>query len=271
MPKKNIKKCFLEQNNYVSDKWSSYLPIYERYLSKFVDRQINLLEIGVQNGGSLEIWSRYFLRANKIIGCDINKKCSELRYEDNRITVISGDINLSQTHLMIEEKAVGFDLIIDDGSHMSRDIISTFKNFYPKLNCGGIYLVEDLHCSYWKSFGGGLLRKNSAVDFFKKLVDVINYESWGVSGFKGRTSDKRKFKNKINFKLEDFLSIQSIHFYNSVCVIIKGDNLVNTIGSRVLVGANAAVESCLPVSGSLLPQTPEVDNARRLGIVAKND
>jgi len=41
----------------VSDKWDSYLPIYDRLFGPRKDDAIGLLEIGVQNGGSLEIWS----------------------------------------------------------------------------------------------------------------------------------------------------------------------------------------------------------------------
>ncbi len=41
------------------DKWDLYLQIYEQVLSKYRDDDLNLLEIDVQNGGSLETWGIY--------------------------------------------------------------------------------------------------------------------------------------------------------------------------------------------------------------------
>jgi hypothetical protein len=43
----------------------------------------------------------------------------------------------------------------------------------------GIYIVEDLCCSYWQDFEGGLNDEASSMAFFKSLVDVINHEHWG--------------------------------------------------------------------------------------------
>jgi len=62
----------------VWDKWSSYLPFYQKLLTPHQNDPIRLLEIGVQNGGSLEDWSKYLPNAEAIIGCDINPKCGDL-------------------------------------------------------------------------------------------------------------------------------------------------------------------------------------------------
>ena len=45
---------------------------------------------------------------------------------------------------------------------------------------GDYLLVEDLHCSYWREHKGGLFYPISSINFFKKLVDIINYEHWGI-------------------------------------------------------------------------------------------
>ena len=41
-----------------------------------------------------------------------------------------------------------FDLIIDDASHISEDILSAFQNTYQHLRSGGYYIVEDMKCTY---------------------------------------------------------------------------------------------------------------------------
>lgn len=56
-----------------------------------------MLEIGVQNGGSLETWSDFFQAGKLFVGCDINPKCEGLRYKDPRIKVVVGDANESST------------------------------------------------------------------------------------------------------------------------------------------------------------------------------
>lgn len=55
-----LKQLYALHTGKVSDKWSSYLDAYENILSKYRHKPINLLEVGVQNGGSLEIWAKYF-------------------------------------------------------------------------------------------------------------------------------------------------------------------------------------------------------------------
>ena len=40
-----------------------------------------------------------------------------------------------------------------------KDILNSFEYLYPKLKIGGLYVIEDLHTSYWPKFGGGLNNK----------------------------------------------------------------------------------------------------------------
>ena len=41
-------------------KWEHYFEIYHRHFSKFINQPVDVLEIGVQSGGSLEMWRAYF-------------------------------------------------------------------------------------------------------------------------------------------------------------------------------------------------------------------
>ncbi|MBX6392006.1 MAG: hypothetical protein IRY96_00920, partial [Burkholderiales bacterium] len=75
----------------VTDKWSSYLEVYNRLFTLFRPLPVRLLEIGVQNGGSLEVWAKYFPNAELIVGCDIDLECAHLRYADPRIAVVMAD------------------------------------------------------------------------------------------------------------------------------------------------------------------------------------
>jgi hypothetical protein len=68
----------------VSDKWSSYLTDYDALFQKFQYDPLLLLEIGVQNCGSLETWAKYFVNGQKFIGCDIVPNCGLHIYEDTK-------------------------------------------------------------------------------------------------------------------------------------------------------------------------------------------
>jgi Cephalosporin hydroxylase. len=82
-----------------------------------------LLEIGIQNGGSLQIWEKYFPAAVRLVGCDINPNCERLSYGSDKIELVVGDINQPETLARIFSIASRFDIVIDDGSHTSSDII----------------------------------------------------------------------------------------------------------------------------------------------------
>lgn len=163
-----------ERGNKVSTKWDSYLDVYEDAFRPFKQQAIDLLEIGVQNGGSLEVWSRYFPRARTLTGCDINPRCAGLQYADPRVQVIVGNANEQATFQRIAARSPAFDLIVDDGSHRTNDVVSSFLTYFPLLKPGGVYIAEDMHCAYWEEYGGGVLNDRSSAAFFRRLMDTVN-------------------------------------------------------------------------------------------------
>lgn len=160
----SLAQLYATHEGFVSDKWDIYLSEYERLFNRLRSEPVSVLEIGVQNGGSVEIWSKYFPNATSIIGCDINPKCEQLTYTSDKITIIIGDIKDTQTRSAISDISATLDIIIDDGSHTSSDIIQTFCFLFPRLKQGGIFVAEDLHCSYWVEWEGGLYNPFSSID-----------------------------------------------------------------------------------------------------------
>lgn len=258
---KSLIELYSTHQGKVSDKWSIYLTEYDRLFSGLRDQPLRLLEIGIQNGGSLEIWGRYFPKAQRLIGCDINTDCANLVFDDTRIQLVIGDANTDVVENQVLSHSASFDLIIDDGSHTSSDIAKSFARYFRHLNEGGLFVAEDLHCSYWRDFEGGLYYPFSSMAFFKRLADIVNHEHWGIA--KERRELLRGFSEKFSIDFEESVlaEIHSIEFFNSVCVVRKHLNVSNELGERFIAGQQEfVVAGILDLSGT--SQTPtQVDNA----------
>ena len=243
MKGKTLAQLYAEHEGKVSDKWSLSISEYDRIFKGYRFKPIRMLEIGIQNGGSLEILAKYFQNGKKFIGCDINPECSILNYNDPRISVVVGDANSDDVQSIIKRYSAEFDIVIDDGSHLSRDIIKSFVRYFPALVDGGLFVAEDLHCSYWKEYEGGLFDPFSSISFFKRLADVVNYDYWGVE-----RQQKEIFKGFIaKYEIEldnDILDqVHSVEFINSICIVRKCKKVNNLLGARFIAGT---IEEVVP-------------------------
>lgn len=236
-----LRQLYEQHQGKVSDKWSIYLAEYDRLFSYYRQQPVRMLEIGIQNGGSLEVWSKYFPNAQRLIGCDINPDCAKLTYDDPRISVIVGDANAPAITAKVFEKSNKFDIVIDDGSHTSSDIVRSFGLYFPHIVDGGMFVAEDLHCSYWQGFQGGLFHPYSSIAFFKKLADIISHEHWGVR--KHRKDILASFAEQYDFDIdeEQLAHIHSVEFINSICVVRKELPAANVLGSRFIAGRDESV------------------------------
>lgn len=226
----------------LSDKWEIFFKVYDREFQNIRHEKIKMLEIGIQNGGSLDTWSKYFKKAQLIVGCDINPKCGNLTYSDKRIKVIVGDATTPETAAQIYDLSPQYDVIIDDGSHVSKDIIDAFFQFFPRLKPGGIFCVEDTHTLYWREFGGGLSNPDNAKEFFKDLSDIINHEHW-----RNEPTISQHLAHRIEGRNTDFIEagwVDSVSFYNSLIVIRKSDRSGHDkLGRRLIAGETSAVDN----------------------------
>lgn len=221
----------------VSFKWSSYLNIYERSFDEYRNKPVAILEIGVQNGGSLEILAKHFPSAKLIVGCDTNPACGNLNFNDPRIHLVVGDATQAEVAQQFRSLSPKFDIIIDDGSHRSLDIIRSFVHTFPLLASGGLYVVEDLHASYWLEYEGGLYHPYSAMTFLKRLADVLNHEHWGVPW--APSEPIKGIASQCGVSLEDQVlsSLHSVEFVNSMCLIRKRGPGPNSLGHTVIAGS----------------------------------
>lgn len=153
-------------------KWHHYIPLYDRYFSRFRGQPIRFLEIGVSEGGSLQLWRQYFGPTATIYGIDINPKCKSLECPDFQVRIGSQD-NVDFLASVVHDMG-GVDVVLDDGSHQMAHIKASLKCLFPKLREGGIYFIEDLHTAYWPAFGGGYRAEASIFNLVQQLIDDMH-------------------------------------------------------------------------------------------------
>jgi hypothetical protein len=168
-------------------KWHHYFEIYHRHFSKFIDRPVNLLEIGIYSGGSLDMWRSYFGASCHVFGIDIEDSCKA--YESDFTTVFIGDQADRSFWRKFKRETPPMDILIDDGGHTPEQQRVTLEEMLPHLKCGGIYFCEDV-----------TTKGNDFCAYATTLVDELN-----------------DFTNSLN---EFQKSIHSIHFY-PFCVVIE--------------------------------------------------
>jgi cephalosporin hydroxylase len=240
MAAKTYLEVYKEHSGFVSHKWIHYFFIYDRIFKRFLEKEepIRMLEIGVQNGGSLEIWKKYLPQGSVIHGVDIDKRCTQLKFSDGILFHLG---STTDTTFMKETFCnIQFDVIIDDGSHVCKDVIQTFEYLFPRMKNGGCYIVEDMHTSYWKRFGGN--GKKSSIEYFKKLIDS------GINREYVRKNLIEKIIGKINQKINNVNpeisnAISSISFFDSICVIDKFYGIKEIPFKNVITGEIALVDS----------------------------
>lgn len=154
----------LELDRYDTDKIANgYLDRYDRVLEPLVGEEVRLLEIGVKRGGSLLLWRDYFPRG-QIVGID--RALPPQLEPAERIRVFEGDqTDLSFLSSVARETAPdGFDIVIDDASHVGKLTKTTFWHLFDgHLKPGGLYVIEDWGTGYWDDWPDGTSHRGPTV------------------------------------------------------------------------------------------------------------
>ncbi len=223
-PDNPLQNYFLSNTKGDLNKWHHYFPIYHRHFSKFRHSAINVLEIGVDKGGSLKMWKDYFGKNCNIYGIDIDPAAKRFDNPAEGIHVIIGDQGDEDFLAQLMRTLPKITIFIDDGGHMTSQQNTTFLTCYDKIADDGVYVCEDLHTNYWSSF---IDTDTSFIDFIINHVHSLNawfqdnpgLNQWMVSCPPGES-------NRRGLKIPLFTHItHSISFYNSMIVIEK-ENVV---------------------------------------------
>jgi hypothetical protein len=195
-----------------SSRGHSYCQYYDIFFDQLRYKSINLLEIGIDKGDSLRMWHKYFPHS-EIHGIDLRGDYEYL-HELGIKTHIVDHSNRGELIVFGEQYDQHFDIIIEDGSHMSEDSVLTFETLFRYLKPGGNYVIEDMLCDYDSRWNSG----RSSIERVKRMVSEVNMSD-GIS-HDNLCSNKKEAVKKYGGTYFD-LKIESIFVSCGLCIIKK--------------------------------------------------
>jgi len=223
---------------YGTDKWGQhwYTQHYQRYFAAWRRRPLKILAIGVggyedaaEGAHSLRMWKSFFSKA-QVVGIDLYDKS---RLSEPRIDVLQCDQTDAARLKEISSWYGGFDIVIDDGSHLNTHVIETFQILFPLLKSPGFYCIEDLQTAYWP--GWGAVPGATSVDFLQQLTHCVNHAE--RPGYTANYFD---------------LNISEVAFFHNLCIVRKEPNIERTNAVELVEAeverSRAARESDVPSS-----------------------
>ncbi len=165
-----------------------YCEIYEKRMSHLRDAPVKILEIGVFYGASLRMWREYFVNA-VIHGIDLDvERCGEIE----GVTLHCLNVDCLSELEELSAKHGPFDIVIDDASHTMKHQQKTFNTLWPRLALGGLYIIEDLHTSFFPKLDAYSACSNdehNKTTTFKMVETLKEGKSWSGRYTKAETFD----------------------------------------------------------------------------------
>lgn len=223
---KTWRECYFEPREQISDKWDAYFEVYDRHFSRYRSQpRPTYIEIGCQNGGSLETARRYFGAGARIFGVDIDPACAALNGKPFVDKVFIGDSSDTKFLSAVYDEIGTPDIILDDGSHKPYDIVQAFQTGFPRLADRGVYLVEDTCCDFYKSHRT-LFNRQTATEYFSSLnaqlsLNMSEPELLGTRFLQPLDQRDGKYQRKTGI----VANIYAIAFYESMIAIEKRTDL----------------------------------------------
>lgn len=188
-----------------------YAKIYEKYLYKYKEKKINIMELGSFYGNASAAFF-FFFKNSKIYSADINPDM--YIYKSKRLENFFTDTSSrSSIESNIIKKNIEFDIIIEDASHMLKDQIISLFILFKILKPGGFFIIEEL-------------------DFPEKREDMrINQEFPDLKTILKKINNNENFESKyINQDEKNYFlnNVDFIKFYkgniNEFAIVKKSDD-----------------------------------------------
>lgn len=171
-PRSPLERMFAYTQGRPVAKWTHYLRFYEQIFAVHRGQPVRMLEIGVDRGGSLDLWREYFGERAVIFGVDVDPVCAQRVDPPNQVRI--GSQADPAFLLGVVQEMGGVDIVLDDGSHVASHQRTSFRTLWPRLAYGGVYVIEDLHTSYWPEWEGGYRTPGAGIELVKDLIDDMH-------------------------------------------------------------------------------------------------
>jgi len=150
----------------------SYLPLYQNLLIKKKETAKNVLEIGIYHGGSIKLWSDFFINAN-VYGLDIihiDNVWEGIKNKDNIILYTSK--NAYNEDFFIANflyKNIKCDFMLDDGPHTLESMKEFIRLYSQIMTDDGILIIEDVQSWDWIE-----ILKNVVPENLKQFIKIYD-------------------------------------------------------------------------------------------------
>ncbi len=205
---RSLREIFESHEGRLIHKFNHYIDTYERYFEQFRNKEVTIMEIGLSQGGSIDMWKEYFGPKLKYYGVDINP--DNRSFEEENVTIFIGSQSDRSFLKDLTNRIPKLDILIDDGGHTMEQQIVTFEVMFDMVKPGGVYLCEDVHTSYWKLYHGKHKGSGTFIEYSKNFIDQIH--AWFS-------------EDKSSFKVDNLTrNIKAIHYYTNL-VFIEKENM----------------------------------------------
>ena len=127
----------------------SYINLYQELLIKKKYSATNILEVGIFKGGSIKLWSDFFVNAN-VYGVDLITENWDNNWDDivanKKIKMLLGQNAYDEKFVNREftNNYIKFDFILDDGPHTIDSMKQFIILYSPLIKDDGILIIEDI-------------------------------------------------------------------------------------------------------------------------------
>jgi hypothetical protein len=150
----------------------SYLPLYQELLISKKETAKNVLEVGIDRGGSIKMWSDYFVNAN-VYALDIQpleNVWDGIKNKERIILHTSTDAYNNDffiAHFL--NKNIKCDFMLDDGPHTLESMKQFIKLYSQIMTDDGILIIEDVQSGDWID-----VLKNEVPEHLKEFIKVYD-------------------------------------------------------------------------------------------------
>ena len=180
-----------------------YFEVYHRHFERFRGRPVTVVEFGVRQGGSLQMWRGYFGRRSQIVGVDIDPRCKA--FEEPGIRVRIGDQEDRDFLRRCAESArstLSSTMAATRWPSRSRRSRCSTRR-WPRRRVPGRGRPHQLLAE----LRGGVERPGTFIEYAKRLIDQLN----------------ALHSREPEFVVDEFTrTTRSMHFYDSIVVFERG-------------------------------------------------